>query len=207
MEANTPSEPLVEKSDSSAPQDLPEAPADGRVQATHTGGNLIIKIKRSSVFWQPTTLIAVWLLLFPLVIFMTAWVVYLLIGKGDLARRFLSWEPSLPWIIVGAAVTWLAFFCALISAVKTVEFIADREKVRVQMRWLFFKKSCSWSVEDLRDFSYDEYVGQGKSGGVLWRAIYLLPRKGHAVLLFQTARLPFEHMNYIAIVLRHFYGR
>ncbi|HMD53232.1 MAG TPA: hypothetical protein VKJ65_01620 [Phycisphaerae bacterium] len=208
METQTPSEPAPQKIDSPAKGDFPELPEDGRVKFSQANDTLVISVIRSSIFWQPTTLIAVWLILFPLAVVLTIWVVVLAAGGPDLARRFLSWEPPLPWIIVGAVIPWLALGAAILAGTKTVEFIADRDRFRMQTRWLFLKKSRSWSVADLRDFSYDEYFAPSKSGGgVLWRKVYLMPRKGHAELVFETARLPFEHMNFIAAALRHYYGR
>jgi hypothetical protein len=188
-------------------QDNPEPPDDQRVQVIQNNGGLIIKVTRTSVFWQPATLIVVWLILFPLAIVLSIWAICLAAGGPDLTRHILPVEPPLSIVIAAAIVPWLALACAIFGAMKTVVFLADREQFRVQSRWVFFKTSRAWPVADIRDFSYDEYLERNRRTGVLWRGIYLLPKKGQADVVFQSARLPFEHMNYIASLLRHYYGR
>lgn len=188
--------------------EYPVGKSDRRIAVTGNDDFLMIRIRRASSFWQPTTLVAIILIVLPIAggtFFIGIWGGYNVVAHQS-AWNIRSEMGSFIFFILISLAVLLATF---LSACKTTIIIANRERLVIRTRWLIFHLQKDIPVTVINGFFANEgllpILGRNGRRELLSHDLYVVREFGKTSRLFRTVRLPASYVQAIASALSKFY--
>ncbi len=184
-------------------------PTDGpdrRISITSRDGTLFLKVRRTSTFWQPTTLVAVALIEVPILTLALAlggWALHGMIV--DLPGRYTGPGLGDTIMLLGLASTIL--IVTILAATKGTSIIAKPQDLTTFTTFFWRKRAFSLAVADIVTFGVRQSTISDLLGGNLVIHDLVVETKSRVPRsLLSTTRLSQQQIGALATHLRRFYS-
>jgi hypothetical protein len=184
--------------------DYPLNLSDRRITMADTGEVLAIKIRRTSTFWQPVTLLAIGLILPPILgfsVFLGIWGLHAALASPSGS----FWHGQTGTYLFLLFVSLAILVTIIMAAIKSTTIVADREKLAVQTSWGLLKRRIAYPAMEIVSFGVGEKLIRSQYGAIVSRYLYVEQKSGSTNTLLATVRLPEQQLGRIATTLRNFY--
>ncbi len=181
---------------------------DRRVTTTQRDGTLLIKVRRTSTFWQPVTLVAVVLIEAPILALAFALGAFAI--NGMMVDRLGQYVGPGFWNSAAMlGIASLVLLATVLAATKGVVIIAKPQGLAAFTTFLWRRHPLSVEAGEIAAFGVHEFIVPGTfiySGSVTFHELVVETKSRDMRRLLCTTRLSQQQVGALATQLRRFYG-